>query len=83
MHLEGKSTEQIITSGQFRKSKGNEVHLSYGVDVDGKEITELKDPKEQSDTLRDLLKPARRWVLIAADGYFAKHPKGKKYFGEK
>ena len=84
MHLEGKSTEQIITSKRFRKSRDSEVHLIADINPDDGVIHhELKNSKQQSDALRDLLRPARRWVLIAADGYFANHPRDKKYFGDK
>lgn len=83
LSLQGKTTEQIITSGLFRKSKGNEVGLFYWVDKhDGVRKSMEKNSKQQSDALRDLLRPARRWVLMAADGYFAKHPRNKKYFGD-
>jgi uncharacterized protein YggE len=44
---------------------------------------EKRSSKVNSDRMRkDLLEPGRRLVLIVCDGYFSKHPRGKKYFGK-
>ena len=44
---------------------------------------EERGAKANLDKMRkEILMPARRFVLIAADGYFAKHPRNKKYFGK-
>ena len=50
--------------------------------VDEKKFKE-RGAKENIDKMKDLLYPGRRLVLIAADGYFATHPRNKKYFGKK
>jgi len=42
---------------------------------------EKRGSKENLDRLRELLVPGRRLVLTVCDGYFAKHPRDKKYFG--
>ena len=49
--------------------------------VDEKKFEE-RSAKKNMDKMKDLLGPGRRLVLIAADGYFAKHPRNKKYFGK-
>jgi hypothetical protein len=94
MWLQGKSTEEILSSGLFRASRGKDVVFvedqvgrgdtrsrgSKGqVFLSGRQTT----AKENMDKMKDLLGPGRRLVLIAADGYFAKHPRNKKYFGKK
>jgi hypothetical protein len=50
--------------------------------VDEKKFEE-RSAKKNMDKMKDLLGPGRRLVLIAADGFFAKHPRNKKYFGKK
>ena len=126
MWLQGKTTKQILTSGLFRKSRGQEIkyEVDYGSggtqssnrkyhaktkyqtsirDKKGKNmervqrdhfsvpvrvgVTDTKfderNAKVNLDKMRkEILMPARRFVLIAADGYFAKHPRNKKYFGK-
>jgi len=122
MWLRGKTTEEILRSGLFRKSRGQEIkyEVDYGSgdisrskfhtkteyerDRTGKNMERVQrdfytDPgrrkgvssskfkergaKANLDKMRkEILMPARRFVLIAADGYFAKHPRNKKYFGK-
>ena len=80
MWLEGKTTKEILSSGLFRASRGHEItYLEPGVGKSGRATV----AKENIDKMKDLLFPGRRLVLIAADGYFAKHPRNKKYFGKK
>ena len=111
MWLQGKSTKDILSSGLFRESRGQEIiyevdksgaghNLKYhrkskfernkrtgeiirkGFADEGKYFQE-RGTKSNLDKMKDLLRPARRLVLIAAEGHFAKHPRNKKYFGEK
>jgi hypothetical protein len=126
MWLQGKTTEEILTSGLFRASRGKEIKYEVDIGFGGtqssnrkyhaktKYQTSLRDKKGKnmervqrdhfsvpvrvgvSDTKfdergakanldkmrKEILSPARRLVLIAADGYFAKHPRNKKYFGK-
>ena len=87
MWLEGKTTKEILSSGLFRKSRGNEVRYSEFKGNGGKTrkttLDVRRSSKENSDRMKDLLKPARRLVLIASEGYFAKHPRDRAYFGNK
>jgi len=87
MSLEGKTTKKILSSGLFRKSRGNEVRYSEYKGAGGKTRKTILDvrrsSKENSDRMKELLKPARRLVLIASEGYFAKHPRDRAYFGNK
>ena len=79
MWLEGKTTKEILSSGLFRASRGHEItYLEPGVGKSGRATV----AKENIDKMKDLLYPGRRLVLIAADGYFATHPRNKKYFGK-
>lgn len=93
MWLQGKTTEEILSSGLFRKSRGRET--IYIPDEGGRGDPRSRTSKGQvflsgrqskakpnMDRMKDLLDPGRRFVLIAADGYFAKHPRNKKYFGK-
>ena len=110
MWLQGKSTKDILSSGLFRKSRGQEI--KYEVDQSGgghnlkfhqeskfvrnkrtgelirkgfvdEKMFEERGAKSNLDKLRkEILAPGRRLILIAADGYFAKHPRNKKYFGK-
>ena len=90
MWLQGKSTKQILSSGLFRKSRGKEIQYVEDVGSGGRSvsfyrgsISETRGSKENLDKMRkEILAPGRRLVLIAADGYFAKHPRNKKYFGK-
>ena len=126
MWLRGKTTEEILRSGLFRKSRGQEIKYEVDLGSGGTESSNrkyhaktkyqisLRDKKGKnmervqrdhfsvpvrvgvSDTKfeergakanldkmrKEILSPARRLVLIAADGYFAKHPRNKKYFGK-
>ena len=93
MWLQGKTTKEILSSGLFRASRGKDV--AYIEDQVGRGDTRSRGSKgqvflsgrhttakENMDRMKDLLDPGRRLVLIAADGYFAKHPRNKKYFGK-
>ena len=123
MWLQGKTTEEILTSGLFRASRGKEIKYEVDIGFGGTQSSNRKyqtrtkyekvktgknmervqrdyysDPrrtgvsstkfdergaKANLDKMRkEILSPARRLVLIAADGYFAKHPRNKKYFGK-
>jgi hypothetical protein len=42
---------------------------------------EERNSKENLDAIRTLVVPSRRLILTVCDGYFAKHPRDKKYFG--
>ena len=94
MWLQGKTTKEILSSGLFRASRGRDV--VYVEDQVGRGDTRSRSSKgqvfltgthtlakENMDKMKDLLNPGRRLVLIVADGYFAKHPRNKKYFGKK
>ena len=90
MWLQGKSTKDILSSGLFRISRGKEIQYVEDVGSGGSSISfhrgSIAIPrgsKESLDKMRkEILAPGRRLVLIAADGYFAKHPRNKKYFGK-
>jgi len=96
MWLLGKSTKDILSSGLFRISRGKEITYVEDVGSGGRSISfyrgsdkknrsafEARGSKENLDKMRkEILAPGRRLVLIAADGYFAKHPRNKKYFGK-
>jgi hypothetical protein len=95
MWLQGMSTKEILTSGLFRTSRGREVRYEVDVGSGGRstlfrrgskvnrEPMEKRSSKVNSDRMRkDLLEPGRRLVLIVCDGYFSKHPRGKRYFGK-
>ena len=96
MWLQGMSTKEILTSGLFRTSRGKEIRYEEDTGGGGRSISfyrgggkknrgqfEKKSSKVNSDRMRkDLLEPGRRLVLIVCDGYFSKHPRGKKYFGK-
>ena len=94
MWLQGMSTKEILTSGLFRTSRGREVRYEVDVGSGGSSSSfyrgkknrgqfEKRSSKVNSDRMRkDLLEPGRRLVLIVCDGYFSKHPRGKRYFGK-
>ena len=90
MWLQGKSNKQILSSGLFRKSRGKEVQYVEDAGSGGStvsfyrgSISTTRGSKENLDKMRkEILAPGRRLILIAADGYFAKHPRNKKYFGK-
>ena len=90
MWLQGKTTKDILSSGLFRKSRGKEIEYVEDVGSGGSSISFhrgsisiARGSKENLDKMRkEILAPGRRLVLIAADGYFAKHPRNKKYFGK-
>ena len=94
MWLQGMSTKEILTSGLFRTSRGRKVRYEVDVGSGGSSSSfyrgkknrgqfEKRSSKVNSDRMRkDLLEPGRRLVLIVCDGYFSKHPRGKRYFGK-
>jgi hypothetical protein len=112
MWLRGKTTEEILSSGLFRKSRGQEIKYEVDMGSGGTQSSNLKyhtrtkyernkrtgiitrksvsdkkieerGAKANLDKMRkEILGPGRRLVLIAADGYFAKHPRNKKWFGK-
>ena len=96
MWLQGMSTKEILTSGLFRTSRGREVRYEEDVGSGGRSISfyrgggkknrgqfEKRSSKVNLDRMRkNLLEPGRRLVLIVCDGYFSKHPRGKRYFGK-
>lgn len=90
MWLQGKSTKDILSSGLFRVSRGKEIQYVEDVGSGGSSISfhrgsisKARGSKENLDKMRkEILAPGRRLVLIAADGYFAKHPRNKKWFGK-
>ena len=98
MWLQGKTTKEILSSGLFRKSRASaniKGEITYVEDQGARGDTRSRSSKGQMflsgrqttakdnmDKMKDLLGPGRRLVLIAADGYFAKHPRNKKYFGK-
>ena len=73
------TTKEILSSGLFRASRTHEITYVEPGDSKGGRTTVAK---ENIDKMKDLLYPGRRLVLIAADGYFATHPRNKKYFGK-
>ena len=91
MWSQGKSTKEILTSGLFRRSRGREITYEEDLGRGGRSTSfyrggqvEKRSSKVNSDKMRkDLLEPGRRLILIVCDGYFAKHPRNKKYFGKK
>ena len=90
MWLQGKSTKQILTSGLFRRSRQKEIQYVEDLGSGGSTVSfyrgSISTPRESKENLdkmrKEILAPGRRLVLIAADGYFAKHPRNKKYFGK-
>ena len=93
MWLKGKTIKEILSSGLFRATRGNDVASIE--DQVGRGDTRSRSSKgqvflsgrhtvakENMDKMKELLGPSQRLVLIAADGYFAKHPRNQKDFGK-
>ena len=85
MWLQGMTNEEILKSGHFRKSRGRKVEWLEDTgrgDIRKKDDFTTRPSAQNLNRMRDLLNPGRRLVLTVADGYFAKHPRNKKYFGK-
>ena len=89
MAVQGKSNEEILSSGLFRQSRGKEINYIVNVGSGGTDISFYRgrkkverSAKENLDRMRELLLPAKQLILMTADGYFAKHPRNKHYLGK-
>ena len=78
MWLKGKTTKEILSSGLFRTSHGQEIEYQEDIGFRGRKVSS----KKNLDRMYELLGPSKLFVMTVCDGYFANHPRNKRYFGK-